>query len=83
VGPQPRSPTTAGNSDIETIEGVEVTDDASVAKLAAALEGRNIDILINNAGILLARETIDDLNWDGMRQQFEVNTLGQIGRAHV
>lgn len=63
---------------VETIEGVEVTDDASVEKLAAALEGRNIDILINNAGILLARETIDDLNWDGIRQQFEVNTLGPL-----
>jgi NAD(P)-dependent dehydrogenase (short-subunit alcohol dehydrogenase family) len=68
---------------IETIEGVEFTDDGSVTKFAAALEGRHIDILICNAGILLARENINDLNWDGMRQQFEVNTLGpmRISRA--
>lgn len=65
-------------ADIETIEGVDVTDDASVERLAAALEGRDIDVLINNAGILLARETIEDLNWDGIRQQFEVNTLGPM-----
>jgi len=65
-------------ADIETIEGVDVTDDASVERLAAALEGRDIDVLINNAGILLARETIEDLNWDEIRQQFEVNTLGPM-----
>jgi len=65
-------------ADIETIEGVDVTDDASVERLVAALEGRDIDVLINNAGILLARETIEDLNWDGIRQQFEVNTLGPM-----
>jgi NAD(P)-dependent dehydrogenase (short-subunit alcohol dehydrogenase family) len=68
---------------IETIEGVDVTDDGSVTKFAAALKGRDIDVLINNAGILLARETIEDLDWDGMRLQFEVNTLGpmRVSRA--
>ncbi len=65
-------------ADIETFECVDVTDDASVERLAATLEGRDIDVLINNAGILLARETIEDLNWDGIRQQFEVNTLGPM-----
>lgn len=64
--------------DIEIHEGVDVTDDESVARLAAALEGRDIDLLVNNAGILLARESIEDLNWDGIRQQFEVNTLGPL-----
>jgi NAD(P)-dependent dehydrogenase (short-subunit alcohol dehydrogenase family) len=65
-------------TDIETIEGIDVTDDGSLARLAAALEGRDIDVLINNAGILLARETIEDLDWDGIRRQFEVNTLGPL-----
>lgn len=64
--------------DIETFEGVEITSDDQVARLAAALEGRDIDVLINNAGILLARETIEDLNWESIRQQFEVNTLGPL-----
>lgn len=64
--------------DIEIHDGVDVTDDESVARLAAALEGRDIDLLVNNAGILLARESIEDLNWDGIRQQFEVNTLGPL-----
>lgn len=71
------------NAGIEIHDGVDVTDDGLVNQLAAALEGRDIDILINNAGILLARENIDDLNWDGIRQQFEANTLGpmRVSRA--
>ncbi len=64
--------------DIETFEGVEVTGDEAVDRLAAALEGRDIDVLINNAGILLAREAIEGLNWESIRQQFEVNTLGPL-----
>ena len=77
------SSTKLSGSGIETIEGVEVTDDDSVTQLASALEGRDIDVLINNAGILLARESIEDLDWDGIRQQFEVNTLGpmRVSRA--
>jgi len=59
------------------VEEVEVTDDDSVARLATALGGRNIDVLVNNAGILM-RETLDDLDFDRMRQQFEVNALGPL-----
>ena len=61
----------------EVIEGVDVTDDAAVARLAETLGGRNIDILINNAGVL-TREGLDDLDWDAMRAQFEINTLGPL-----
>jgi NAD(P)-dependent dehydrogenase (short-subunit alcohol dehydrogenase family) len=68
---------------VEIHDGIDVTDDASVDGFAASLKGREIDVLISNAGILLARENIEDLNWDGIRQQFEVNTLGpmRISRA--
>ena len=68
---------------VEIHDGIDVTDDASVDGFAASLKGRDVDVLISNAGILLARENIEDLNWDGIRQQFEVNTLGpmRISRA--
>lgn len=66
-----------GASGADVIEGVDVTDDDSVAAMAAALEGRRIDVLINNAGIL-TRETLDDLDWERMRTQFEVNALGPL-----
>ncbi|MDA7949430.1 MAG: SDR family oxidoreductase [Hyphomicrobiaceae bacterium] len=62
---------------VETIEGIDVADDAAVARLADALEGRTIDVLINNAGIL-TREGLHDLDWDAIRAQFETNTLGPL-----
>lgn len=68
---------------VEIHERIDVTDEASVVGFAASLKGRDVDVLISNAGILLARESIEDLNWDGIREQFEVNTLGpmRISRA--
>ena len=64
-------------SGAEIVENVDVTDGASVARLAGAVGDRKIDVLINNAGIL-TRETFDDLDFDRMRRQFEVNTLGPL-----
>jgi NAD(P)-dependent dehydrogenase (short-subunit alcohol dehydrogenase family) len=57
--------------------GVEVTDDASVAKFKTALDGRPIDVLINCAGVL-TRESLDDLDFDRIRRQFEVNAIGPL-----
>jgi NAD(P)-dependent dehydrogenase (short-subunit alcohol dehydrogenase family) len=59
------------------VEGVEVTDDASVRQLAAELAGERIDVLVNNAGIL-SRESLDDLDFERIRRQFEVNALGPL-----
>lgn len=65
------------NSGVEIVENIDVTDDASVKRLADVVGDRKIDVLINNAGIL-TRETFDDLDFDRMRLQFEVNTLGPL-----
>jgi NAD(P)-dependent dehydrogenase (short-subunit alcohol dehydrogenase family) len=59
------------------VEGVDVTDGASVQRLAAGLAGERIDVLVNNAGIL-SRESLDDLDIERMRRQFEVNALGPL-----
>ena len=65
--------------DVEVIEGVEVTDDEGVARLTDALGKRQIDILVHNAGILTGRDkTLETLDWDVIRDQFEVNTLGPL-----
>jgi len=61
----------------EVVEGVDVTDDAAVERLAIALAGRQIDVLINNAGIL-SEESLDDLDFARIRRQFEVNALGPL-----
>ncbi|MFT5111934.1 MAG: NAD(P)-dependent dehydrogenase (short-subunit alcohol dehydrogenase family) [Parasphingorhabdus sp.] len=62
---------------VRTIEGIDVTSDESMGKLASELEGVSVDVLINNAGVL-NRETLDDLNFDSIRQQFEINSLGPL-----
>jgi hypothetical protein len=46
------------------IEGVDVTSDASMETLVAALEGVTIDVLINNAGYFYRNvEKLDSLNY--------------------
>lgn len=57
--------------------GVDVTDDTSVRALAERLAGTEIDILINNAGLLSA-EGLPNIDFDAVRRQFEVNTLGPL-----
>jgi NAD(P)-dependent dehydrogenase (short-subunit alcohol dehydrogenase family) len=62
---------------VTVIEDIDVADDNCGAKLQAAVAEQHIGILINNAGILTS-ETLDDLNFDRMRRQFEVNALGPL-----
>lgn len=62
---------------IRVIDGVDVATSAGVTQLANALGNAQIDVLINNAGIL-RRDSLDELDFDGMREQFEVNALGPL-----
>jgi len=61
----------------EVVEDIDVADGGSVARLVDAIGGRRLDVLINNAGIL-STETLDDLDYDRIRRQFEVNSLGPL-----
>ena len=65
------------NLDVEVIEGVDVTNDQSVGELVKALGDRKVDILVNCAGIL-SDESLGDLDFDRIRRQFEVNSLGPL-----
>ncbi len=67
---------------VEVHEGVEVTDDAAVQRFADSLAEGSVDVLIANAGIATS-ETLEDLNWDRIRRQFEVNTLGPLRVARA
>jgi NAD(P)-dependent dehydrogenase (short-subunit alcohol dehydrogenase family) len=62
--------------------GLEVTDPAAVADVARRLEGVPLDLLVNNAG-LLTRESLDDLDFERMRRQYEVNALGPLRVTHA
>ena len=62
--------------------GVEVTSDASVAAFARRLVGTQIDELVCSAGIL-REDTLDDLGFDDVREQIEVNALGPLRVARA
>ena len=57
--------------------GVDVTEEGSVAELAKRLEGTTLDVLVNNAGVL-SHERLGELDYDAIRKQFEVNSIGPL-----
>jgi NAD(P)-dependent dehydrogenase (short-subunit alcohol dehydrogenase family) len=63
-------------------EGIDITSDASVASLRDRLGDTAIDVLINNAGII-KRVTLEDLDFESIREQFEVNALGPLRVTHA
>ncbi|MFO7179786.1 MAG: SDR family oxidoreductase [Pseudomonadota bacterium] len=67
-----------GKLGVEVVEGVEVTEDAGIARIVEAVGNRRIDLLINNAGILIYGDTLDELDVEGIRRQFEVNALAPL-----
>jgi NAD(P)-dependent dehydrogenase (short-subunit alcohol dehydrogenase family) len=70
------------NSELQTlnlrvIEGIDVGSTQSVKSVQTQLGEIKLDWLINNAGILSV-ETLDDLNFETMEQQFRINALGPL-----
>ncbi len=61
----------------DVIEGIDLTSDASMRELRERLGDTPVDVLVNNAGVL-TRENLDSLDFDAIRRQFEVNTLGPL-----
>jgi len=61
------------------VEPLDVTDAASVAALAARLDGVAIDILVNNAGMFDRKDvSVDRVDFAMMEQTLAVNTLGPL-----
>lgn len=59
------------------IEGVDVTSEDALPIMAKAFEGQTVDLLINNAGLLVA-DSLNNLPWQDIEAQFSVNTLGPL-----
>jgi NAD(P)-dependent dehydrogenase (short-subunit alcohol dehydrogenase family) len=57
--------------------GIDVSVQEDVEELAGRLADTSIDLLINNAGVL-SRQSLDDLDFDEIRRQFEINSLGPL-----
>jgi NAD(P)-dependent dehydrogenase (short-subunit alcohol dehydrogenase family) len=58
---------------------LDVSDDKSVAAFAKALNGRAVDILINNAGIIGPdRQSALDADFAGVLDTLNINTVGPL-----
>jgi NAD(P)-dependent dehydrogenase (short-subunit alcohol dehydrogenase family) len=57
--------------------GIDLTDGAAIADLVERLGPLAIDVLILNAG-LLERTSLENLDVDSLRRQFEVNALAPL-----
>ncbi len=62
----------------ELIE-LEVTDPSSVSNLQKQMQGKTLDVLINNAGIIGPdRQSTTDMDFDGFLKTLEVNTVAPL-----
>lgn len=61
----------------QVIDGIDVSASQSIATLVANFPETQIDLLINNAGIL-RDESFGSLNFASIEEQFQVNTLGPL-----
>jgi NAD(P)-dependent dehydrogenase (short-subunit alcohol dehydrogenase family) len=67
---------------IQVETGVDLTLETSIIDLKARLEDIAIDVLISNAGII-QRVTLDNLDIDSIREQFEVNAIAPLCLTHA
>lgn len=59
------------------ISGIDVTEPEQLQQVKAIIGQQQIDLLINNAG-LLKDEVLGEINYDTMREQFEINALAPL-----
>ncbi len=63
---------------VEVVSGIDVTSDVSVERLREAVGERTVDLLINNAGILVWGDEIGKVDFEGLHRQFDVNAVGPV-----
>jgi len=64
------------------VHEVDVTDDASVAAMARAIDAP-VDILINNAGINRPHQKLDDLDLAMTAELYATNAIGPLRVTHA
>jgi len=67
---------------VNVVDKIDVATQAGLDKAVSTLSGVNIDLLINNAGIL-RDEQLDNLNQETIVEQFNVNALAPLCLSHA
>ena len=65
------------------VHALDVTDDKNVATLAEKFRGENIDILINNAGVIGQRDGFGKLDYDIWAETMDTNVFGPMRVAEA
>lgn len=65
------------DSGVSVIEGVDVSASQVENSLQDQLKGVSVDILINNAGLLMD-EQLGSIDFESLQRQFEVNAIGPL-----
>ena len=65
------------------VHALDVTDDKSVTTLADKLRGENIDILINNAGVIGQRDGFGRIDYDIWAKTMDTNVFGPMRVAEA
>ena len=65
------------------VHSLDVTDDKSVTTLADKLRGENIDILINNAGVIGQRDGFGRIDYDIWAETMDTNVFGPMRVAEA
>ena len=60
------------------VETLDVNEDASIADLATKFSGKPLDLLINNAGILVRRDTLQTVQTSELEKTFRTNTIAPL-----
>lgn len=63
---------------VEVVSGIDVSTAEGIAGLANAVGKRTVDLLINNAGVLLAEGSLGEIDAAPLRKHFEVNALAPL-----
>jgi NAD(P)-dependent dehydrogenase (short-subunit alcohol dehydrogenase family) len=57
------------------VHEIDLENVAGPGRLVLALSGKPVDLLINNAGVLFNQDNFTIMNFEQIRQSFEVNTI--------
>tara|TARA_R110002050_G_scaffold79376_2_gene169698 strand:+ start:624 stop:1304 length:681 start_codon:yes stop_codon:yes gene_type:complete len=63
--------------DVQVIENIDIATEAGISQAKLALANVDIDVLINNAGIL-RDENLSEFNQTTIKEQFSVNALAPL-----
>ncbi|GHB63844.1 short-chain dehydrogenase [Psychrosphaera saromensis] len=59
------------------ISGIDVTNPDDIEQIKKIIGDQQVDLLVNNAG-LLRNEELGNIDYDSLREQFEVNALSPL-----